>query len=158
MAIEWIYQNIVHFGGDPERMVMFGNSAGGSQVDKYAYAWAHDPLVKGYISMSGQGEFSADPDDVSDFTYVAEQVGCNRGGDRDAEFACMQAADADDIIAVLNQYDPSQNDGRVLNFQPQTDNQTSFGNYTDLQVRGLYSQLVGLSPPTHTLVYPHAHR
>lgn len=144
LAVEWIYHNIAAFGGDPSRMVVFGNSAGGSQVDKYAYAWAHDPLVTGYICMSGQGEFSADPSDVSDFTYVAEQVGC--GGfvsddkkDYDGEMKCMQDVDADKIIGVLNGYDSRQHDGKVLNFQPQTDNQTSFGNYTDLQVRGLYT-------------------
>lgn len=143
MAVEWVYHNIVHFGGDPEHMVLFGNSAGGSQVDKYAYAWAHDPLVQGYICMSGQGEFSASPADVSNFTYVADQVGC-ASRDYDTEFKCMQDAGADAIIAVLNGYDSRQHGGRVLNFQPQTDNETSFDNYTDLQVRGLYSQLVSL--------------
>lgn len=149
MAVQWVYQNIAEFGGDPSRMILFGNSAGGTQVDKYAYAWAHDPLVTGYICMSGQGEFSADPSDVSNFTYVAERVGC--GGfvdgkdekDYDGEMKCMQEVGADKIIAVLNGYDSRtpENAGRVLNFQPQTDNETSFSNYTDLQVRGLYSQL-----------------
>ncbi|CAK7199920.1 hypothetical protein SEUCBS139899_002607 [Sporothrix eucalyptigena] len=140
LAVEWIYHNIGNFGGDPTRMVLFGNSAGGSQVDKYAYAWAHDPLVSGYICMSGQGEFSADPTDVSNFTYVADKVGC-KSSSHDDEFKCMQSASADDIISVLNGYDSRDHGGSVLNFQPQTDNETSFGNYTDLQVRGLYSQL-----------------
>ncbi|KAL1889493.1 hypothetical protein Sste5346_008871 [Sporothrix stenoceras] len=146
LAVEWIHHNIGAFGGDPARMVLFGNSAGGTQVDKYAYAWAHDPLVTGYICMSGQGEFSADPADVSNFTYVAERVGCagfvtDDKKDYDGEMECMQAVDADKIIAVLNNYDSRtpENGGRVLNFQPQTDNETSFGNYTDLQVRGLYA-------------------
>ncbi|CAK7236417.1 hypothetical protein SCUCBS95973_009601 [Sporothrix curviconia] len=146
LAVEWVYHNIAEFGGDPTRMILFGNSAGGTQVDKYAYAWAHDPLVTGYICMSGQGEFSADPTDVSNFTYVAERVGCagfvtDDKKDYDAEFACMQKADAGAIIGVLNGYNSRENGGSVLNFQPQTDNETSFGNYTDLQVRGMYSKL-----------------
>ncbi|KJR81634.1 uncharacterized protein SPSK_00767 [Sporothrix schenckii 1099-18] len=142
MAVQWVYNNIGHFGGDPNRMVLFGNSAGGSHVDKYAYAWAHDPLVQGYICMSGQGEFTADPRDVSNFTYVAAQVGCaSDTDDYDAEFQCMQNVPAPTIMAVLNGYDSRQHGGRVLGFQPQSDNETSFGNYTDLQVRGLYSRL-----------------
>ena len=122
-------------------MILFGDSAGSSSVDKYTYAWAHDPLVRGFIMMSGQGEISGDPTDHSNFTYVAERVGCE-GDDKDELFTCMQEVAPEKIMDVLNQYDPKANGGRMLNFQPQADNETSFSNYTDLQVRGLYAPLV----------------
>lgn len=120
-------------------MILFGDSAGSSCVDKYIYAWPHDPLVKGFIMQSGQGEISGDPNDHSNFTYIADKLGCS--GDKDEMFRCMQQANADDIIQILNTYNATANGGKVLNFQPQADNETSFSNYTDLQARGLYSYL-----------------
>lgn len=121
-------------------MILFGQSAGGSSVDKYSYAWKNDPLVKGFIMMSGQGEISGDPTDHSNFTFMANQLGCPY--DKDAQLRCMQSKDARDIIDVLNNYDSAANGGQILNFQPQADNETSFTNYTDLQVRGLFAQMV----------------
>jgi carboxylesterase type B len=37
-SVEWARDNIAAFGGDPERMVLWGQSAGGGAVDSYAYA------------------------------------------------------------------------------------------------------------------------
>ncbi|KAJ5718383.1 Carboxylesterase type B [Penicillium malachiteum] len=53
MAVEWVHRNIKAFGGDPDRITIFGSSAGGTSVDLYSYAWAHDPIVSGIISHSG---------------------------------------------------------------------------------------------------------
>lgn len=51
LAVEWTKRNIEGFGGDPERMVLWGESAGASSVDYYAFAWAEgDPLVQGFIA------------------------------------------------------------------------------------------------------------
>lgn len=146
-GVEWVYQNIHNFGGNPNQMILFGDSAGSSSVDKYTYSWAHDPLVKGFIMMSGQGEISGDPTDHSNFTYVAERVGCN-SNDKDEVFSCMQEVAPEKIVDVLDHYDAKANGGKMLNFQPQADNETSFSNYTDLQVRGQFAPLVSLRSPT----------
>jgi carboxylesterase type B len=37
MAVEWTRDNIENFGGDPSRITLFGESAGGTGVDYYAY-------------------------------------------------------------------------------------------------------------------------
>jgi len=44
-AIEWVYYNIEAFGGDPSKMIIFGQSSGSSTVGAYLYAWPDDPLI-----------------------------------------------------------------------------------------------------------------
>ncbi|KAG6887405.1 hypothetical protein C0995_015592 [Termitomyces sp. Mi166 len=46
-AVQWVYDNIAGFGGDPERIVLFGQSAGGVAVDAYTLAHMEDVKVKG---------------------------------------------------------------------------------------------------------------
>lgn len=46
-AIKWVHANIGAFGGDPDRISLFGQSAGGLAVDAYTYAHPNDTIVKG---------------------------------------------------------------------------------------------------------------
>ena len=46
-AVEWIHANIAQFGGDPERITIFGQSAGSVAVDAYSFAHPNDTIVKG---------------------------------------------------------------------------------------------------------------
>lgn len=110
-------------------------------VDKYAYAYPHDPIVKGFIAQSGTASGGNSNDlTSSNFTYLASQVGCS-SANKDEEFSCMQKADARAIIEVYNKYNASANGGRSLAFQPSPDDITSFSNYTDRQVRGLFARV-----------------
>jgi carboxylesterase type B len=141
-AVEWLYYNIAAFGGDPTRMVLWGQSAGAASVDKYAYAWNDDPLVRGFILDSGTADgFALGGQSVTNFTYVGQQLNCTQQ-DQDALFKCMQSADANAMISILNTYNATAHGGVSLSFGPVADNQTSFSNYTDRRARGLFSQLV----------------
>ena len=55
LAIEWVRDNIAAFGGDPTRITLFGQSAGGVSIDDYTYAWPCHPIVHGVIAQSGTG-------------------------------------------------------------------------------------------------------
>ena len=46
-AINWVFNNIAGFGGDPDRIVIFGQSAGAIAADAYAYSHQDDTIVKG---------------------------------------------------------------------------------------------------------------
>ena len=46
-AVQWVYKNIASFGGDPERIILFGESAGAVTTDAYSYMHPKDTIVKG---------------------------------------------------------------------------------------------------------------
>ena len=47
MALRWIQNNIEHFGGDPNKVTIFGESAGGASVHFHLLS----PMSKGMFSM-----------------------------------------------------------------------------------------------------------
>lgn len=53
MALKWIQRNIKSFGGDPDNVTLFGESAGGSSVHYHMISEQSKGLFKRAISMSG---------------------------------------------------------------------------------------------------------
>ncbi|KIW10075.1 hypothetical protein PV08_11035 [Exophiala spinifera] len=140
-AVEWVYENVAAFGGDPTRITLWGQSAGGSSVDKYAYAWADDPIVQGLIADSGvAGLLGTSASDTSNFTYIAQQLNCTQK-DVDDQFTCVQQKNATDIINILDNYNATKNGGKSLSFVPTGDNETSWSSYKDLEAKGKFAKI-----------------
>ncbi|KAL4961647.1 Alpha/Beta hydrolase protein [Aspergillus stella-maris] len=128
LAIEWVRDNIDAFGGDPNRMLLFGESAGGGSVDSYTYAYTEDPIVSAVVPISGVvGSFGAPRPAPSNFTFIAQKLGCPL--DVGQEFACMQTQPWKDIMDIVNQYNETQNGGRSLTFAPTADGQNVFDDH-----------------------------
>ncbi|GAB1859692.1 Carboxylic ester hydrolase [Camponotus japonicus] len=53
MALRWVSQNIEWFGGDPNRVTLFGISAGGASVHYHYLSQMSEGLFQGGISFSG---------------------------------------------------------------------------------------------------------
>lgn len=51
--LKWIRSNIVYYGGDPERITIFGNSAGAIYVSYLMLSPLTEGLISGAISQSG---------------------------------------------------------------------------------------------------------
>ncbi|TVY82750.1 Lipase [Lachnellula suecica] len=143
LAVQWVQQNIAKFGGDPARMVLWGQSAGAMSVDVYNYAWASDPIVTGYIMDSGTTHLdilkSVDTTH-SNFSSVARNLGCANQTDAAAELACMRSVTAEAIEEFLEIYQ----DGGVtptVNFFPIVDEKTLFSNYTEKALNGEISDV-----------------
>ncbi|KAL4917599.1 carboxylesterase [Aspergillus aurantiobrunneus] len=151
MALEWVKENIAAFGGDPDRITLWGSSAGAVMLDMYSYAHYDDPLVQGMHIDSGSTYTTAasnkSPDFVrSNFTYVAEHVGCSGlSHSPSSQLSCMQEIPWTDIADFVGQYldrqaivDPSM---PLLQFTPVVDNVGVFDNYTERFNFGKYSSL-----------------
>ncbi|KAK4209066.1 acetylcholinesterase [Rhypophila decipiens] len=132
LAVEWLRDNVAGFGGDPERMVLYGQSAGGGVVLSYTYAFPTDPIVSGFIASSA-GAGAINPNDTNPaFSRMAQNVGCANLTATE-ELACMQQVDAvklrDAVVAAS--LDMSQG------FRPIVDGVTQFVNLTERLEKGL---------------------
>nr|BAD91555.1 carboxylesterase [Athalia rosae] len=102
-ALRWVRRNIKHFGGDPERVTLFGESAGGASVHLHLLS----PLSAGLFSQAiGQSGSGANPwvisHNVSNNTIrLAECLGAkNIDGDKRLALQFLKTAPYGDIIKI----------------------------------------------------------
>ncbi|KAF2226117.1 Alpha/Beta hydrolase protein [Elsinoe ampelina] len=141
LALEWIRDNIAGFGGDPDKMVLWGQSAGATRVGEQSLAYVDDPIVKGYIQNSGGTYDVRSPyTDTSfkNFTFVANSFGCT--GDLANLTACLRTKPQSDIESFI-QYWVDTAQKPPLSFQFLTDNTTTWANGTQAIITGSYSRL-----------------
>ena len=146
LAVEWIYNNIVGFGGDPSKITLFGQSAGGASVDYWSYAWRSDPLVHGLISESGTSQ-SFQPNSAAQsavaFYNASILLNCSSTGPYDPSIlSCMRSKNTTAILAALAKVPaPPTHALPAPPFQPTVDNVTVFSNYTALASSGAFAPL-----------------
>ncbi|CAE6452900.1 unnamed protein product [Rhizoctonia solani] len=95
-AIEWLQKNVAAFGGDPKRMIAFGQSAGSISVGYLPFAYPKDPIITGIGELSAS-TLIPNPTVImpeisqGNFTDLASAVGCAPGNTNDKQiFECMQ--------------------------------------------------------------------
>ncbi|KAH9807844.1 carboxylesterase [Teratosphaeria destructans] len=140
LVLEWTRDNIAAFGGDPNKIIFWGQSAGGASVSLYPYTYPDDPIISGISADSGSPSIAGTSDYAqTNFTFLASLVGC---GDLNAtaEVDCVRQVPAAAIENVLSLYQIS---GRSpsISFTNIADNVTVFSNYTDRAAKGLVAKV-----------------
>ncbi|KAL4903072.1 hypothetical protein BDW74DRAFT_169285 [Aspergillus multicolor] len=119
LAVEWVHRNIANFGGDPERILLFGQSAGGASVDTYTYAYPDDPLVSAFSLQSGTVSLLNNVDPAHDnWNRLSRTIGCGTGVE---SLHCMRSVPFTAILGALR--------NGSYTFTPVVDNRTVFADY-----------------------------
>nr|XP_003704957.1 PREDICTED: venom carboxylesterase-6-like [Megachile rotundata]XP_012144469.1 PREDICTED: venom carboxylesterase-6-like [Megachile rotundata] len=102
-SIQWVHENIAAFGGDPNRVTLFGESAGGTSVHFHMISNLTKGLFHRAISQSGASHCSwtlAKPGTAQKKAVkVAELLGCP-STDSKQLIACLRTKNAVDLIAT----------------------------------------------------------
>ncbi|KAE8327297.1 Alpha/Beta hydrolase protein [Aspergillus sergii] len=134
LAVEWVHRNIAQFGGDPSRIMLFGQSAGAASTDLYTYAvriligygrdskltlidvqYPKNPIIHGVIMQSGAASIIINDDKThQNWQNLSQALGCST-------LQCMQDKPWEDILDELS--------SGSYSFSPFPDNVTAFADF-----------------------------
>ncbi|CAH1786023.1 unnamed protein product [Owenia fusiformis] len=102
LGIRWVKDNIALFGGDPERITIFGESAGASSVTQHVIAPSNKGLFQRAISQSGTifTPFAFQEKDMVPFIReTGTAVGCDNPNIKDL-IECLIGVEATKLLNV----------------------------------------------------------
>ena len=107
LALQWVRSNIAAFGGDPGRVMIFGQSGGGAKVVTLMAMPEARPLFHAAATMSGQHVTAAGPNNA---TKRARAWMRHVGAGSIAELATMPV---ERLVAAMAMTDPLEGKGEI---------------------------------------------
>ena len=115
MALKWIHENIAGFGGDPDNVTIFGESAGGGSVAVLPLVEGSHKYFKKVIAQSGSPVFTRSSEQAIDCTNeLMEALGCKTVAD-------LQKVDVEKFLktsAIIALRVMPERDGKYLPLDP----------------------------------------
>ncbi|XP_030645470.1 fatty acyl-CoA hydrolase precursor, medium chain isoform X2 [Chanos chanos] len=103
-ALQWVQENIHSFGGDPDCVTLFGESAGGAAVSLLLLSPLSTGLVHRAIAQSGTADlkqlFNPTPQPVAQL--LVQELGCVSDGSEDM-LNCVRDAAVEEIQRIIIQ-------------------------------------------------------
>ncbi|KAL5085948.1 hypothetical protein Trisim1_009860 [Trichoderma cf. simile WF8] len=144
VGVEWVRDNIAAFGGNPEKITIFGQSVGGEAVDFWAYAYEQDPIVSGIIAHSGNAfsfPFNTAATVENNWNTIVAGVNCTNEED---QLACVRQADWQNILAISETIRPLPSDNflrSISHFAPFPDDEVVFSDYINRTTAGHFAKV-----------------
>lgn len=107
LALQWVRDNVAGFGGDPNRVMLFGQSGGGAKVVTLMAMDGARPLFHSAATMSGQHVTAAGPVHA---TQRAQAWMRQAGAQSFAELATMPVAR---LVDAMSMTDPLEGKGEI---------------------------------------------
>jgi len=120
-ALEWVQYSIRSFGGNPQKVTIFGESAGALSVDALVTSYSHNPPFRAAIEESGEvfleDFLNAGLNSTKSWLTLAASLNCYQST---SNLVCVRTANATTIKSIIEH--------AALGFQPMVDNITLIGN------------------------------
>ncbi|MEO3757829.1 carboxylesterase family protein [Mycobacterium sp. B14F4] len=109
MALEWVKNNIADFGGDPNRVTIFGQSAGATDVCFHVASPITRPFFRAAIGQSGGCTLrtTTAAEGAATAAGFAHALGCD-------DIACLRGKSVSELLATPNDGSPAPVFGPVV--------------------------------------------
>uniref|UniRef100_A0A183BSV7 Carboxylic ester hydrolase n=1 Tax=Globodera pallida TaxID=36090 RepID=A0A183BSV7_GLOPA len=121
-ALLWVRDNIGAFGGDPNRVTVWGQSAGAASTSILALSPLTRDLFQQTIQMSGASLCPWAMNDLvrDESARTAEEIGCGMKGEQSVR-DCVKRVELEDLVDAIQQLELFRLDLAMTRFNPRVD-------------------------------------